>query len=91
MSDITISWRFAAGRPKDTTYYCNGANVGRNESGFERMVAQLRASKSSRVIIKIEEVSSLNSGSLEQSLPFYGRIKEFNDAVKDREVVYKFF
>ena len=91
MEVLIISWKNTSDSPPDTIYYVNDIEVGLNDIGFNKILQYLNISKPNKVIIDMAGKLSLDSGMLEKSLPFYHRIDEFNNALGEKDLVYKLF
>ncbi len=91
MTTTKISWKFIDKDVERIKYFVNGIDVGINNAGFESILEKLKMESTKKVLIKITEITSLGSSSLESSLPFYNRIDEFKEALGNKDLSYDFF
>lgn len=84
MNTLTITW----GRDDDgTRYRVNGNDVGKGDSGFDAVLARVRADPEAAVTLVIAELS-LGGESLQDSTPFAARFPELLAALGPRRLLW---
>jgi hypothetical protein len=87
---MTIRWDEVVGDPRRIAYFVDGAPVGDDDLGFNRILELLRADRQVAVTLRVKDSAEFAGGTLTDALPFGARIDELRSTLGERTVVYEF-
>jgi hypothetical protein len=88
VTTITVRWESAPRDPSSVRYYVDDSPVGDDDRGFDR-VLELTRSRDADVTLRIRQ-GTLGGGDLTDSFPFKHRMKELQDGLGKRKLIFEF-
>jgi hypothetical protein len=88
---MKLSWKISSTDPLRIQYFINSLLVGEDNNGFDKVLEQIKASRSKKVELIVKGAISLGGGCIEDSLPFKDRFKEFKTALGAKKLLYRMF
>jgi hypothetical protein len=88
VTTITVRWEPAPGDPSSVRYYVDDSPVGDDDQGFDR-VLELTRSHDGDVTLRIHQ-GTLGGADLTDSFPFKHRMKELQEGLGERRLIFEF-